>query len=174
VSPQSAFKASYVSYIEELGKEERYPFPLDFDHSDFEAMLRRNEDFEQGLRLPDGFVPSSTWWLVEGESILGVSNLRHFLNDDIAFVGGHIGLGIRPSCRNKGLSKTLLKLTLQQALLRNMKDVHIHCYSSNAASKAMIIRCGGTFHSEVELDSEPDSDSEKNVLVSRYRILLQE
>jgi predicted acetyltransferase len=172
VSPQSVFKASYLSYIKELGEEERYPFPLDFDHSDFEAMLQRNDDFEQGVQLPAGYVPSSTWWLVQGASIIGVSNLRHFLNDDIAFVGGHIGLGIRPSCRRKGFSKKLLELTLQQALLRNMREVHIHCYSNNVASKAMIISCGGVLDSEVELDS--DLNVEKKTLVSRYRLLLQE
>ena len=170
VHPQSVFKSSYLSYIEELGEEERYPFPLDFEHRDFEAMLQRNEDFEQGINLPEGFVPSSTRWLIQDTLIIGVSNLRHFLNDDIAFVGGHIGLGIRPSCRKKGFSKKLLELTLQEAFVRNMREVHIHCYSNNVASKAMIISCGGVFHSEVELDSE--SDVHKRVFVSRYRLLL--
>ena len=170
VHPQSVFKASYLSYIEELGEEERYPFPLDFEHRDFEAMLQRNEDFEQGINLPEGFVPSSTRWLIQDTLIIGVSSLRHFLNDDIAFVGGHIGLGIRPSCRKKGFSKKLLELTLQEAFVRNMREVHIHCYSNNVASKAMIISCGGVLHSEVELDSE--SDVHKRVFVSRYRLLL--
>jgi len=40
IKPCADFKASYDGYIRELGDEERYPFPLDFDHSDFPALLQ--------------------------------------------------------------------------------------------------------------------------------------
>lgn len=38
ILPNREYEQSYREYILELGEEERYPFPLDFDHSDFEEM----------------------------------------------------------------------------------------------------------------------------------------
>src|SRR5699024_6384803 len=107
-------------YILELGDEERYPFPLDFDHSNFEELLSKLDKFRKGKDLPDGYVPASTFWLVDRDEILGVSNLRHFLNDRIRHAGGHIGLGIH-----------LLGLTLQQAYALGITEVHIHCHKVN-------------------------------------------
>jgi predicted acetyltransferase len=95
IRPSPEFEPSYREYIRELGDEERYPFPLDFDHSDFAALLQRLADLEAGENLPSGYVSSSTYWLAEGEEIVGVSNLRHTLNQEIKWRGGHIGLGVR-------------------------------------------------------------------------------
>ena len=150
ISPSIKHKISYLSYIKELGDEERYPFPLDFDHSDFPAMLDRIEAFEQGVNLPDGYVPSSTYWLVEDQEIIGVSNLRHHMNDQLLKAGGHIGLGIRPSCRGRKLGVKLLKMTLDEAVSKGINEAHVHCYAENSASANMILACGGVLDSVVE------------------------
>src|SRR6056297_595379 len=115
IKPTLEFESSYRGYIRELGEEERYPFPLDFDHSDFSSLLGRLADFDAGRNLPAGYVASSTYWFVEAGEILGVSNLRHTLNDEIRRCGGHIGLGIRPSRRGRGLGAELMSLTIQEA-----------------------------------------------------------
>jgi predicted acetyltransferase len=125
---------------------------LDFDHSDFPAMLARIQHFEQGTNLPEGYVPSSTFWLIEGDEIIGVSNLRHQLNDQLLKAGGHIGLSIRPSCRGGKLSIQLLHMTLAKAAAMGIKEVHVHCYCDNLASAKMIEACGGVLDSEVLAD----------------------
>lgn len=147
--PNIKYQASYLSYLEELGDEERYPFPLDFDPRDYPAMLERIQQFEQGVNLPDGYVPSTTYWLVEKDEIIGVSNLRHHLSDQLRLAGGHIGLGIRPSCRGRKLSIQLLQMTLAKAAAMGIDEVHIHCYHNNMASAKMIEACGGVLDSEV-------------------------
>lgn len=152
IKPKENYQSSYHSYIKELGEEERYPFPLDFDHSDFPAMLGRIKQFELGNNLPAGYVPSSTYWLVDNSEIIGVSNLRHCLNDQLRITGGHIGLGIRPSCRGKKRSIQLLQMTLAKAAAMDIKEVHIHCYRENLASAKMIEACGGVLDSEVLAD----------------------
>lgn len=159
--PGAALETSYRHYIAELGSEERYPFPLDFDHSDFAAMLARLDEFRNGVNLPEGYVPSTTYWLVQDGELLGVSNLRHCLNERIRQAGGHIGLGIRPAWRGKGLGSLLLRLTLQQARQRGIAQVHVHCYRHNVASARMIRANGGWLESEVEVDGK---------LVQRYLI----
>lgn len=103
IRPNHEYEASYREYIRELADEERYPFPLDFDYLDFPALLDRLADFEAGRKLPAGYVASSTYWLVESGDIIGVSNLRHSLNEEIRRCGGHLGLGIRPTHRGRGL-----------------------------------------------------------------------
>lgn len=149
VSPDARYEQSYRSYIEELGDEERYPFPLDFEHGDFGELLLKLQRFEQGIDIPDGFVPSTTYWLVENDELLGVSNLRHHLNERIRRAGGHIGLGIRPSRWGEGLGNILLKLTLERAFARGLDPVHIHCHKANLASVRMIVANGGTLDSEI-------------------------
>jgi len=149
LQPTQEYERSYRDYIAELGDEERYPFPLDFDHTDFPALLRRLQALAEGKDLPAGYVPSSTFWLVETGELVGVSNLRHCLNQQLRHYGGHIGLGIRPSCRKRGLGKTLLGLTIEEAWRRGICEVHVHCYKGNDASAKMIQRSGGELHSEI-------------------------
>jgi predicted acetyltransferase len=150
IKPSAKFEASYREYIRELGDEERYPFPLDFDHSDFPSLLHRLGEFEAGKNLPPGYVASSTYWMVEGLEIVGVSNLRHTLNQEIRRRGGHIGLGVRPSRRGCGLGVELMNLTIQQAWKRGIEEVHIHCYKTNPASARIIESNGGVLQSEIE------------------------
>jgi predicted acetyltransferase len=121
ILPNPDYEASYRQYIHELGDEKRYPFPLDFDHTDFQELLAKLERFRNGTDIPDGFVASSTYWLVDDNELVGVSNLRHYLNDRIRRAGGHIGLGIRPSRRGSGLGKYLLRATIEQAMERGIQ-----------------------------------------------------
>lgn len=77
IKPSADFEASYREYIRELGDEERHPFPLDFDHSNFATLVQRLGELEAGDNLAPGHIPSSTYWLVEVKEVVGVSNLRH-------------------------------------------------------------------------------------------------
>jgi len=166
VTPSFCYEASYRTYIAELGNEERYPFVLDLDASDFSAYLTRVVEFKRGVKLPKGYVESTTFWLIHNEALIGVANLRHRLNEQIKHIGGHIGLGIRPSYRGKGLSVLLLSLVLSEAKTHSVgepyyepnadsnvtqhegaRQIHVHCYDDNHASKAMIRAVGGVFHS---------------------------
>lgn len=161
IHPNSSYQRSYSQYITELGDEERYPFPLDFEYADFAALLDRLNEFRKGIKLPKGYVPSSTYWLVDKNELIGVSNLRHFLNDNIRESGGHIGLGIRPSYRGKGLGSLLMALTLEKAKAKGINEVHVHCYKENKASAAMIIANKGELESEIQ-------DSNSDELIQRY------
>ena len=156
VRPSTRYESSYRAYIEELGDEERYPFPLDFDHKDFPALLRRLNDFEAGRNLPEGYVPSSTYWLVENGELVGVSNLRHFLNERIFNAGGHIGMGIRPQARGRGLGNLLLSLTIAEAHKRGIGELHIHCHKHNEASAGMIMANAGILVSEISDGTSAD------------------
>lgn len=165
IKPCALYQQSYYRYIKDLAGEERYPFPLDFDHTHFDKLLKKLEDYSKGINLAPGFVASSTFWFIQQEELVGVSNLRHTLNRQIRHIGGHIGLGIRPGYRGQGLGVQLLNLTLREAKSRGMRRLHIHCHKSNLASVNMILACNGTLDSEVvEKDSK--------LIIQRYICIL--
>lgn|GEM_PF-266942 len=184
VKPSFCYEASYRAYIAELGNEERYPFVLDLDASDFSAYLARVDEFERGVKLPAGYVESTTFWLTHNEALIGVANLRHRLNEEIKHIGGHIGLGIRPSFRGKGLSVLLLSLVLSEAKKRSVgepcyapnadsnakpigdaRHIHVHCYDDNEASKAMIRAVDGVLHSYTHTHSGAERQIARFIVV---------
>lgn len=148
ILPTIEYQNSYISYIKELGGEERYPFSLDFEYENFVDLLQKLEGYANGSNVPDNMVPSSTYWLIQNREIIGVTNLRHYLNKEIEFCGGHIGLGIRPSFRGKGIGRYLMAESIKRLNFMGVNAVHIHCYKDNLASSAMIIANGGKLASE--------------------------
>jgi predicted acetyltransferase len=153
ILPTIELKRSYEQYITELGDEERYPYPLDLPYSDFEHLVHTLTQYSKGNELPDWMVTNSTFWLVENDNILACSHLRHTLNESLMAAGGHIGLGVRPSARGKGLGKKLLAQTLEQAKILEIKEVHIHCYESNTASCNLIKGFDAYLHSKEKMES---------------------
>ncbi len=161
ILPTTRYKTSYNRYIEELKDEERYPYPMDLDHVDFDAFVRRLSNYSLGKALPEWMVPNTTYWLMENDEVIGCSHLRHELNESLEFAGGHIGIGIRPSFRGKGLGKLLLELTLNKAREKHIEQVHIHCYQSNIASKKLLESVGAIFDSKEQAE-------DSNEIVLRY------
>ena len=90
IKPTVKYQTSYRGYINQLGDSEPYPFPLDYAHDDFNALVARLNDFSSGKGLADGMVPNSTFWLIEDSEIVGVSNIRHRLTDKLNLLGGQL------------------------------------------------------------------------------------
>ncbi|WP_024417900.1 GNAT family N-acetyltransferase [Streptococcus suis] len=111
---------------------------------DFEDWILRNQDYEAGLNLPDGFVPSIQYVSFDQTGLaLGFLSLRLRLNDFLLNKGGHIGYSIRPTERGKGHAKEQLRLGLQEAATKNISKVLVTCSTDNQASRRTIVACGG-------------------------------
>lgn len=91
----------------------------------------------------EGRVPADYWWIVEGDTYLGAITLRHELNDFLLEKGGHIGYGVRPSARRRGLATWALGEVLQHARQVGLARVLITCDDDNVASARTIERHGG-------------------------------
>ena len=150
VAPHRDHKDSYRALVREFTDrgEPLVPFPLSFANENFEAFLAQLAGCVQGIGIPPGFVPHSTFWLMEGGEVVGVSNLRHRLTDALRIEGGHIGYGIRPTARGRGLGREILRLTLVEARRRGIDRVLLTCAKANAASAAVIAANGGRLDSE--------------------------
>ncbi|GIE94757.1 GNAT family N-acetyltransferase [Paractinoplanes rishiriensis] len=95
--------------------------------------------------LPPGMVHSTYRWIVENDRVLGAIALRHELTESLLNFGGHIGYGVRPAERRRGLASWALGETLRVARKRGLDRVLITCRPANEASRRTIERAGGVF-----------------------------
>lgn len=129
-------------YDEQLGGE----LATAAGFADFVQSLR---DAERGVGQPDGWVPCTTYWIVDSAQpgqVLGSLVLRHHLeNDFLLEYGGHIGYGVRPSARRRGVASAALRASLPPARAHGLDRVMLTCDEDNVASRATIEGCGGVF-----------------------------
>lgn len=142
---------SYRGLVREFKEagEDLIPFSLSFPHEDGAALVERLAREARGEGLPEGFVAHSTYWLVlEGTTVVGVSNLRHELTPFLRHEGGHIGYGVRPSARDKGFGNEILRQTLARAAELGLERVLVACDADNERSIRTIVRNGGVLEAD--------------------------
>lgn len=81
-------------------------------------------------------------WIVEDGRVAGGIALRYGLGDYVRRFG-HIGYGVRPSARRRGLASWALGRMLVEARGRGLERVLLVCAADNLASAKTIERCGG-------------------------------
>lgn len=93
-------------------------------------------------------------WLVDSDHVLGGIALRHGMNDHVPWAG-HIGYGIRPSARRRGLARWAVGLMLDEARALGLERVLAVCAVDNAGSVKTIERCGGVFEGLRDTEAGP-------------------
>lgn len=140
--------------------------------------LRHNESPEQWLAdvraytdpatLPEGKVIATQFLSVRESDgrLVGMIQVRHYLNEYLMSFGGHIGYSVRPSERRKGYAKEQLRLCLSWCKeTLGLDQVLITCQPHNEGSRRTILSAGGVYENTVH---EPD----RNVDLERYWITL--
>ena len=150
IEPCEDLREAYIEYVQEFEAAKEYHIhgsglKLTDDFAEFVQRLR---EYGQGLNLPEDWVPASTYWLMGSGRVLGVSNLRHDLNEFLRHEGGHIGYSVRPSERGKGYGTLMLKLVLEKARELGLERVLITCDKDNLASARVIQKNSGELESE--------------------------
>lgn len=133
-------------------------------YADFDAWLAQLRKLKDPATTPAGLVPATEYLaLDEHEHLVGMTNLRHRLNDYLLTYGGHIGYSVRPSERQNGYATQMLRLTLEKAKERDIEKVRICCDHYNVASAKTIRANGGVLEDE-------QFDSSDGTLTQRYWI----
>jgi len=168
IKPTIRLRKSHESFVTEFHKsgEEVVPWVLDRVGKSFSQYVAWLESNAQGVGLPEGYVPNSTFWLVDSnDEIVAIANLRHELTEDLMKLGGHIGYGVRSSARRKGYATEILKQSLQEARLLGIGNLRVTCEKENLGSSRAIASNGG------QLDDE-EYMPECGCVVQRYWIQL--
>jgi predicted acetyltransferase len=166
IAPRTDYEPTHRGFVEEFVArgETIIPWIAAEPYVTFPDYVAKLEAAARGIDVPEGFVPHSTFWLVDAnDEIVGISNLRHRLTDFLLKFGGHIGFGVRPSARRRGYATQLLRATLVEAQARGVSKVRVTCDQDNVASAKTILRNGGV------LDDEELMPEQRRV-VSRYWI----
>ncbi len=123
-----------------------FEFLLDWDEglpwADYLAYLDR---LETGEDLPPDRVRMAFRVVDLDGELAGRTSIRFELNDWLSRIGGHVGYGVRPACRRRGVALSLLQGSL--ALLRSagVNRALVSCDDDNIGSATVIERCGGVF-----------------------------
>jgi predicted acetyltransferase len=121
-----------------------------YDYEQFLDWIEKKRNWSMGKELPEGFVPDTTYVLVDKGAYVGVFNLRHCLNDFLREGPGHIGYGISPKYRGKGYATKGLELTLTKARQMCIHEVYMSVNKDNPASLRVQTKNGAYIHHENE------------------------
>ena len=158
VKPDLSYADEIIKYKEESLKES----PL----INGSAGLNRFSSIEDWLEelnkrscedtVPKGLVPSSTYLGVREKDnyIVGMIDIRHYLNEYLTQVGGNIGYSVRKTQRNKGYAKQMLKLALEKCKELKIKKVLITCNEDNIASEKVILSANAKFEDIRNVDGK--------------------
>lgn len=122
------------------------------NYHEFDSYLQSLEATETEIQR--GVVPDSTFFCIDEDRniLVGAVNIRHYLNDDLLLNGGHIGDGVRPSERRKGIATQMINLALVECKKLGIDNVLMVCDKDNIGSARSIINNGGILENEVNVD----------------------
>jgi predicted acetyltransferase len=152
---------NYNSPIEGSGGLGKYN-----DYDEWLIQLHNNLDMNN---IAPGKVPSNTYFLIreEDNKIIGMINIRHYLNEKLLKDGGHISYSIRPTERQKGYATMMLYLGLLECFKLGLDKVLVTCDKDNIGSAKTIQANYGMLENEIHNSNLAD-------IVQRYWIDVNE
>ena len=120
------------------------------DYQDFDYYLQHLE-----IKVEtDGRVLDSTFFCLDEERdiFVGAVNIRHYLTEAMLLNGGHIGDGVRPSERRKGIATQMIGLALEECHELGIGRVLMVCDKENIGSAKSILNNGGVLENEIIVD----------------------
>lgn len=95
------------------------------------------------------------WWIVDGDTVLGGVALRTASNG-AALRLGHVGYGVRPSARGRGVATWAVGELRSHARAAGLDRLLLVCGDGNPSSIAVIERNGGTLEAVVNDGRGPE------------------
>lgn len=153
IKATNKYRNQIVDMLDEWNNtgEEIIPYVIGrLDHSDFDYYCNNLEVKDTS----DGLVPDSTFFCLDEERniVVGAVNIRHYLNEKLLLNGGHIGDGVRPSERRKGIATKMISLALDECRKLGINKVLMVCDKGNIGSAKSIENNGGILENEVVVD----------------------
>ena len=147
IEPCEHFRKDFKQAVKEHKRHnvEDFYYPSLFTKKQFLEHLQELKDRKHAHRFNEGVIPSTAFWLTDGNHYLGSGEIRHYLNENLKTFGGHIGYSIRPAVWNQGIGTKLLSLLLTEAKKMGIKTARITCFDENIASAKVMEKNNAVF-----------------------------
>lgn len=156
VKPTAAYKQAVLEYRDEfIQNDEVIHGSGDIERMvTFEAWLQACSDGEHEETMPNGRVPASQYLAIRpsDNSLVGMLQIRHSLNEHLKLEGGHIGYSVRKSERRKGYATHMLNEALAICHDLKIQKVLVTCKPENIGSASVIKANGGIYEKQVVLE----------------------
>lgn len=162
IRPDSHYKDALLEYCEEFltahetihgsGGLERF--------ASFEEWLKACVEGEHEETTPEGRVPATQYLAVreQDSKLVGMIQVRHFLNEYLKREGGHIGYSVRKSERRKGYAAGMLNAALKDCKVLGITRVLVTCEPNNIASAGVIKANGGVYEKQIATEANGKLD----------------
>lgn len=137
-------------FITNMPEEENGFINPDFNVSkvDFKNLtLPLYINHSNGINLPEGWIPYTTYFLWNDHEIVGLFRIRHYLNEDLKRGAGHIAYGIGKQYRGSGFATKGLKLAIEKAWeIIPENEIYMSVHKDNPASLKVQLNNGAYIH----------------------------
>ncbi len=144
-----SMKEALADFMADWKDERVVPSSLQKYDNGFEALAEYLDTMEKDP--PRLMVPSTLWFLTDGDEILGAVEVRHFLNSGLLKYGGHVGYGVSPKHRGHGYARQMVKMCMPHIKELGIDSLLICCIDTNTPSARTIENCGGVLENRVEV-----------------------
>ena len=106
VEPSEALREHYLAFYEEwkASGESFVPWVVEIDPADFAGMLQSLREHAGAVNIKDGWVSSSTFWLVTTDQrVVGAVNIRHWLTEAYSVQAGISAMAWSPRSADRGM-----------------------------------------------------------------------
>lgn len=127
-------------------------------------LLDKTESYEEWLKSvtdntdiktvdPNWVVTDTFFAINEENTVVGIIDLRHTLNDFLKDFG-NCGYSVRPSERGKGYATQMLHQVLNVARNVGLSEIHLSVERGNAPSVKTLTKNGGVYERSFEFEGE--------------------
>lgn len=154
IRPQKLHEAAVLDYKEEYfsnGENDLHGSSLLTEMTSYDDWLAHLAKQADSATVSSDWVAATTFLAVRqrDQKIIGMIDIRHYLNDFLREFGGHVGFSVRPTERKKGYATAILRLGLDYCKTLGLERVMLGCYKENSASASTIIKNGGILTKEL-------------------------
>ena len=144
VEPDLARHAAWLASHQEWGPglhEDGFGLAADDD-------VESAEGFARWTSRVTALATARLWWIVDRDEVVGGIALRTANTDDV-LQRGHVGYGVRPSARGRGIATWALGEVLRHAQAAGLHRILAVCLEDNIASIKTIQRHAGVLEGVV-------------------------
>lgn len=127
-----------------------------YKYNDINEWLEWIKQVNNPQTCPNYLVPSTVYLCVKnGKKVVGMIDIRHYLNDNLNTFGGNIGYSIKPTERNKGYGTRQLGLAIEKCYELRKEgifkgtEILITCNENNIGSKKVILANHGIYQDTI-------------------------